>query len=285
MTGSNAHLLASDIATFLSGRYVEFHVYPLTFKEFLQFRNSGKNETDENFNLFLRFGGFPGIHNFELNDSFVFQYLNSIYSTVVLKDVVTRNAIRDPALLDYIIKYVFDNCGNITTAKRISDYLKNQKLTVSLDKVINYINYLEKAFLIKKVQRFDIKGLKHLELYEKYFSGDIGLRHGLLGWRDKDISGLLENIVYLELLSRGYRVQIGKIDDQEVDFIADSHSEKIYIQVAYMLSSKETIEREFSALKKIDDNHQKCVLTMDRMQRIERKGIKSIYLTWPDLAE
>ncbi|HPX28054.1 MAG TPA: ATP-binding protein, partial [Treponemataceae bacterium] len=177
LTGSNAHLLGSDLATFLSGRYIEFPVYPLTFKEFLNFR-AGKDQSQrEAFKLFLRYGGLPGIHNFELIDEYAFQYLQSVYNTLVLKDVVSRHVIKDPAQLDLIIRFIFDNCGNITTSKRISDYLKNQKISVSVDKVINYLKYLESAFLIKKTMRYDLKGLRHLELYEKYYTGDIGLRH------------------------------------------------------------------------------------------------------------
>ncbi|HQL05425.1 MAG TPA: ATP-binding protein [Treponemataceae bacterium] len=278
LTGSNAHLLASDLATFLSGRYIEFPVYPLTFKEFLNFR-AGKDQSQrEAFKLFLWYGGLPGIHNFELTDDYAFQYLQSVYNTLVLKDVVSRHVIKDPAQLDLIIRFIFDNCGNITTSKRISDYLKNQKISVSVDKVINYLKYLESAFLIKKTMRYDLKGLRHLELYEKYYTGDIGLRHGFIGYRDNDVSGIIENIVYLELLQRGYSVQIGKFDDLEIDFIAQRNNEKMFVQVAYSLSDEKTINREFYPLEMIKDNYPKIVLTMDEFQSIDRGGIKSKYL-------
>lgn len=216
----------------------------------------------------------PGIHNLSLRDDMIFPYLNALYSSIVLKDVVSRNQIRDPALLDLILRFVFDNCGIITTAKRITDYLKNQRITVSVDKVIKYIAYLEEAFLLHRVRRYDIKGLRHLELYEKYYVRDIGLRHGFLGYRDGDISGLLENLIYLELKQRGFKVSIGKIDDLEVDFIAETQQEKLYIQVTLELSEEKTIEREFSVLEKIPDNHEKTVLSMDEFQKIQRGGIK-----------
>lgn len=273
ITGSNAHLLASDLTTFLSGRYIEFMVYPLTFKEFLDFRTANSGDIRESFKLFLRYGGLPGIHAFELNDNYIFQYLNAIYNTLVLKDVVSRHHIKDPAQLDLIIRYIFDNCGNITTAKRITDYLKNQRITASVDKVINYLNYLEEGFLIHRARRFDMKGLRHLEINEKYFTGDIGLRHGLLGYKDQDIGGLLENIVYLELLHRGYSIQTGKWDDLEVDFIAEKQNERIYIQVAYLLPQPETVQRELTPLEKIPDNYPKMILTMDEFQAGNRNGI------------
>jgi len=278
ITGSNAHLLASDLATFLSGRYIEFPIFPLTFKEFLSFRAGINIDIRENFKLFLRYGGLPGIHGFELVDDLVFPYLNSIYNTLVLKDVVSRNSIRDPAQLDRIVKFIFDNCGNITTSKRIADYLKNQKIGISVDKVINYLKYLEGAFLIRKALRYDLKGLRQLEIYEKYYVGDIGLRHGFIGYKDQDISGIIENVIYLELLQRGYSVQIGKFDNLEIDFVAEKVNERIYIQVAYALNDQKTVEREFSVLEQIRDNYPKIVLTMDEFQTINRNGIRSKYI-------
>jgi predicted AAA+ superfamily ATPase len=192
--------------------------------------------------------------------------------------VIQRNEIKDPSLLDNVIKFIFDNCGNITSVKRISDFFKTQKLTASVDKILNYIHYLEKAFLVYKAHRYDIKGLRLLELYSKYYAGDIGLRHGLLGYKDRDINGLLENIVYLELLQRGYSVFIGKLDTMEVDFIAEKQNKKIYIQVCYLLPNEEVINREFRPLERIRDSYPKYVLTLDEFQSIEQKGIKTIYL-------
>ena len=278
ITGSNAQLLASELATYLTGRYVEFPIYPLSFSEFVSFRGEKAVDRRKEFQNYLRYGGLPGIHHFELTDEIVFAYLNGIYNTLILKDVVTRNQVRDPGQLDLITRFAFDNCGNILTAKRVSDYLKNQKLSTSIDKVMNYLRFLEQAYLLHKVLRYDIKGLRHLELYEKYYLGDIGLRHGLLGYRDQDISGLLENIVYLELLGRGYRVSIGKWGDKEVDFVAERADERLYVQVTLRLSTPETIEREFSVLEKIEDNYQKIVLSLDEFQSINRGGIRHVYL-------
>ena len=273
ITGSNAELLSSELATLISGRYVEIPVLPLTYGEFLAFRGGGAGDTPEEFRRYLRYGGLPGIHTLELTDEAVFPYLNALYSTIVLKDVVSRHRIQDPSQLDRIVRFVFDNAGNITTAKRIADFLKNQRVTASVDKVLHYLGCLEQAFLIRKVLRYDIKGLRHLELYEKYYAGDVGLRHGFLGYRDGGISGVIENIVFLELLHRGYRVSIGRLDDREIDFIAERQEQRLYIQVCLTLETAETQEREFSVLERIPDNHPKVVLSLDEYQQISRGGI------------
>ena len=273
ITGSNAELLSSELATLISGRYIEFSVLPLTYGEFLAFRGGGTGDTPEEFRRYLRYGGLPGIHTLELSDETVFPFLNALYNTIVLKDVVSRHRIQDPSQLDRIVRFVFDNAGNITTAKRIADFLKNQRVTASVDKVLHYLGCLEQAFLIRKVLRYDIKGLRHLELYEKYYAGDVGLRHGFLGYRDGDISGVIENIVFLELFHRGYRVSIGRLDDREIDFIAERQGQRLYIQVCLTLETAETQEREFSVLERIPDNHPKIVLSLDEYQQISRGGI------------
>jgi hypothetical protein len=211
-------------------------------------------------------------------DDIVFQYINSIYNTILLKDVVARYAIRDVTLFERISSFVYDNIGNITSAKKISDYIKSQHIKVSVDTVQNYISYLNHAFIMYKAQRYDIKGKKHLEIYEKYYASDPGIRHSVLGYRYDDISILLENIIYLELLRRGYQVSIGKFDNYEVDFIAHKNNEKIYFQVTYLLSGKDTIEREFRPLLKINDNYQKIVLSMDKVWGEDYSGIKRINL-------
>ncbi|HCM29155.1 MAG TPA: ATPase [Treponema sp.] len=273
ITGSNAGLLSSELATLIAGRYVEVPVFPLSYREFLDFRGAAGNDSPAEFRRYLRYGGLPGIHTLELIDEMVFPYLNALYNTIVLKDVVSRNRVQDPDQLDRIVRFIFDNAGNITTAKRIADFLKNQKISAGVDKVMHYLSCLEQAFLIRRVLRYDIKGLRHLELYEKYYSGDVGLRHGFLGYRDGDISGMLENVVYLELLRRGHRVSIGKLDDREIDFVAEKQDGRIYIQVCLTLESPETLEREFSALERIPDNHPKLVLSLDEYQRVKRGGI------------
>jgi len=280
ISGSNAHLLASDLATLLSGRYVEIPVLSLTFKEFVQFRSAKGAEAsiEENFSLFLKYGGLPGIHEFELADDVVFQYLYSIFNTILYKDIVTRHKIRDTAMLDRIVRFAFDNCGSVTSAQRISEYMKSQRLRVTTDTVLNYLGYLTSAFLLRRARRYDIKGKRHLEVNDKYYLGDVGLRHGFIGYRDADIAGLLENVVYLELLHRGYSVSIGKLQTKEVDFIAERGNEKLYIQVCYLLSDARVEAREFSTLQAIDDNHPKFVLSMDRDWGEGREGIRRAYL-------
>ena len=192
ISGSNARLLAADLATRLTGRYVEIPVYPLLFSEFIRFQGIEPSSPDVQgaWNRFLRYGGFPGIHYLRPEDEPVFTYLNSLYHTIVLKDVVNRHQVREPAQLDGITRFLFDNCGNITTAKRMTDYMKAQGLSVSLSRVQNYLSYLEEAFLVFRCRRYDLKGMRHLELYDKFYMTDIGIRHGLVGYRDNDTTTL-----------------------------------------------------------------------------------------------
>lgn len=276
ITGSNANMLSSELATLLSGRYIEIPVYPLTFKEFKSF--SQINDIDELFRTYIRYGGLPGIHLFNISDDTIFNYLSGILNTVLIKDVLTRNKIRDIAVFEKIVEYLFDNIGNITTSKSISDYFKSQKIKINPETVHNYLQFLEAAFLIHKVPRYDLKGKKILEFYDKIFIGDIGLRHGLIGYRDNDISGILENIVYLELRSRGYDVKVGTQNGLEIDFIAVNKEETIYFQISSYLTSEETMGREFGNLEKIQDNYKKIVLSLDKFAPSDRNGIKHYYL-------
>jgi predicted AAA+ superfamily ATPase len=281
VTGSNSRMLSSELATYISGRYIEFKMYPLTFSEFLKFRQNKSNKNiEQEFGLFMKYGGFPGIHHMEYDDEVIEQYVSSLYSTILLKDVVAKNGIRDIALLEKIARFTADNCGNITSSKKITDFLKSQKSSGSVDTVQNYLAMLTAAFIFFKVSRFDIKGKKLLEIHEKYYAGDIGLKHVLLGYKTGDIAGHLENIVYLELLSRGYKVEIGKLNGQEIDFIAHKGTNRIYIQVAYLLNDQKTIEREFSVLEKISDNYPKLVLSMDKYFDRDTNGIQ-----WRNLIE
>lgn len=277
VTGSNAKLLSGELATLLAGRYVEIQVYPLDFKEYLQFAATNEEESQlpqqEQFANFLRFGGLPGIHQMKWDDARIMQYLQDIYRSVLLKDVISRNKIRDTALLERIILYLMDNIGNTFSAKTISAFLKSQGRKLSTETVYNYLDVLENAFLIHKVTRFDIKGKRLLETQEKYYLSDLGLRHAVMGYRDNDIAGILENVVFLELLRRGYSVHIGKQDTTEVDFIADRADERIYIQVCYVLTP-ENIDREFGPLEKISDNYEKLVLSTDTLLHINRGGIR-----------
>ncbi|MCX8125084.1 MAG: ATP-binding protein [Spirochaetes bacterium] len=277
ITGSNAKIMSNELSTLLSGRYVEIPVYPLTFKEFLDFRNDYSNVENE-FLIYTRFGGLPGIHNLSFEDEYVFSYLNSIINTIVYKDIVVRNNIRETRILDNIIRYLFDNIGNITTSKKIANYFKSQRIKISVDTVINYFKYIESAMLIHRVERYDIKGKKYLEFYDKIYLNDIGLRNGLIGYKEKDISFLLENIVYNELRAKGYKISAGVFDNIEIDFIAEKQKEKKYIQVCYLLKDEDTILREFGNLEKIKDNYEKIVISMDKFFPQERNGIKHIYL-------
>lgn len=277
VTGSNAKLLSGELATLLAGRYVEIRVYPLDFQEYLDFAATNAEEAQlprqEQFANFLRFGGLPGIHQMKWDEERIMQYLHDIYNSVLLKDVIARNKIRDTALLESIVLYLMDNIGNTFSAKTISDFLKSQGRKLSTETVYNYLKALESAFLIHKVVRFDIKGRRILETQEKYYLSDLGLRHAVMGYRDNDIAGVLENTVYLELLRRGWTVNIGKQDVAEVDFVASRTDERLYIQVCYVLTPENT-EREFAPLEAISDNYEKLVLSTDNLLRINRGGIR-----------
>jgi len=278
LTGSNAHLFSSELATRLSGRFVQFHVTSLKFSEFLEFRGSDAGTREEEFKKFIRYGGLPALHHMNMTDEVIFQYLNSIYNTILLKDIVTRHGIRQAALLERIARFIMDNTGQVVSANSIAKYLKSQRLKVSVDTVLNYLSYFQEALLTHKTSRYDIKGRKLLELHEKYYLGDIGLRHAQLGYREGDISQVLENIVCLELLARGYAVNVGKLGDREIDFIAVKDNEKMYIQVTYLLESEQTIKREFTPLLDIPDNYPKLVLSMDSFFGEDYQGVRCMNL-------
>jgi uncharacterized protein len=276
ITGSNAHLLSSELATLLSGRYVEFQVFSLSFQEYLVFSAEPNRDQVRLFQEYLRFGGFPAIHYLEPNEEIVYQYISAIYNTILLKDVIKRNNVRNISLLENLARYVFDNVGNIFSAKKIADYMKSQRMKVGIETVQNYLGYLTSTYAANRVDRYDIKGKRLLELHEKYYLGDIGLRHALLGFRDADLGGVLENVVFLELKRRGYRVAIGKLGNREIDFIAEKESRRLYFQVAYLLHSPDTIEREFAPLREIKDNYPKIVLSMDTIFGNDFEGIQRI---------
>ncbi len=278
ITGSNAHLLSSELATLISGRYIEFPIYTLSFKEFLQFRGDKKKETVSEFQNYIRFGGLPALHHFDLVEDVVYQYLKSVYDTILLKDIIKRNNIRNVHLLENINKYLFNNTGNIFSAKRVSDYLKSQKLNVGVDTVQNYIGHLLSTFAAYKVQRYDIKGKRILEIHEKYFAGDVGIRHALLSYKEAEISGVLENLVFLELKRKNYSVYIGRLGDREIDFIAEKKGKRLYIQVAYLLAAAEVVAREFTPLQQVKDNYPKYVLSLDTIWGNDYEGIKRMNL-------
>ncbi len=278
LTGSNAHLLSSEIATLLSGRYVEFPIYSLSFEEFLVFRGPNKKDIQTEFLHYLRYGGFPIIHHLEFEEETIYQCVQTIYNTILLRDIVARNKIRNITLLENLSGYLIDNIGNVFSARRIADYLKSQRLSVGIETIQNYISYIASTFVVHKVPRYDIRGKRLLEIYEKYYLGDIGIRNAMFGYKESDVSGVLENIVFHKLKQSGYQVYIGKWDDYEVDFVAQKAHERVYVQVAYLLSSPETIQREFSVLQKIKDNYPKYVVSMDNVFEKDYKGIKRINL-------
>ena len=277
ITGSNSSLLSADTAALLAGRYVEIRIHPLSFAEHLDFsavmdKKNGK-DLSRQFSDYLQWGGLPGIHEMNINTEAVIPYLLDVYNSVLLKDVISHHHIRDTELLERTVLFLMDNIGNIFSAKRISDFLKSQNRRLSTETIYNYLEALESAYLITKVQRWDIKGKRILETQEKYFLEDYGLKNAILGYKNDSIAGLLENVVFLELRRRGYEVYIGKGKNCEIDFIGRRRDEIAYFQVTYILSSNETIEREFSPLLKIPDNFPKYVLSMDEFD-FGRQGIQ-----------
>jgi len=276
ITGSNANLLSSELATFLAGRYIEFELHPLSFKEHLDFYEVSLNngEIENAFADYLKYGGFPGLYHMPQDEEVKIQYLKGIYNTVILKDVIQRNHIRDAELLERIFIYIMDNIGQIFSATNIAKYLKSQGRKISVDSVYSYIRALEDALIIHAAKRYDVKGKKVLERMEKYFLSDLGLRCAVVGYRENDIAQILENIVYLELLRRGYQVYVGKEDTLEIDFVASKNDEKIYFQVTYLLASEEVVEREYRPLLKVKDHHAKLVLSMDRIERRSIEGVR-----------
>ena len=278
ITGSNANLLSSELATYIAGRYIEIKIYPLSFQEYIDFASENNKKIslsiDEYFYQYLNFGGLPGIHIFNYNKEEIYQYLADVYNSILLRDVIARNNIRNIELLERVVLYIMDNIGNTFSAKSISDFLKNQGRKLSIETIYNYLKALENAFIISKVQRYDIKGKNILETQEKYYLSDLGFRNAKLGYQSNDISSYLENIIFLELLRRKYKVNVGKKNNKEIDFIANLRDENLYLQVTYLLASPETIEREFSPLKAIKDNYPKMVLSMDNLPESNIEGIK-----------
>jgi hypothetical protein len=275
ISGSNAHLLSSELATLLSGRYVEFKLYTLNLKEFNSLIDLNNRQIDkaDSLNLYLKYGGFPGLHYMDWTDIVIRQYLHSLYNSILLKDVVVRYNIRDAAMLEQIAEYLIDNTGNTSSSKSISDYLKSQNRKISVETVQNYIYHFINALLLEKVKRFDLKGKRILEIQEKYYMMDLGFRFATLGYSPDSISAQLENAVYLALLNRGYTVNIGKVKDYEIDFVAQRGAERIYIQVCSTLNKGEVIDREYRSLEEVQDHFPKLVLSMDKGFETNRKGI------------
>lgn len=273
LTGSNARLLSGELATLLAGRYVEIQMFPLSFDEFLEFRKNCEEDVHKSFDAFLRFGGLPGLHELQASPRATAQYLNDVFDSVLLKDVVSRNNIRDTELLNRIIQFIFDNVGSTFSAKNISDFLKSQGRKLGVETIYNYLDYLENAFVIERVKRFDLKGRKYLETQEKIYAADVGIRNSVLGYRPTDIAGILENLVYLNLRQKGFSVSVGKSGTSEVDFVASKDGAVLYVQVCYQLTP-ENLEREVSPLRQIKDNYSKLVLTLSDLMTGDIEGIK-----------
>lgn len=275
ITGSNARLLSGELATYLGGRYVEFTLYPFSFSEFLDLYRpiAGDEPIQKCFQKYLVSGGMPYLANIRYADEPSRQYLLDLFHSVQLKDILIRNKIRDVDLLERIISYITVNIGNPFSATSLAKFLKSEHRTVAPDTILNYIKYCCDAYLFYQVKRENLQGKQILSTNEKYYIADHGIREAVFGGNMRDINLVLENIVYMELLRRGYKVTVGKIDTKEIDFICDKQGEKLYVQVTYLLASEETILREFGAYDNVRDNFPKYVVSMDEFD-MSRNGIK-----------
>lgn len=286
ITGSNAYLLSTEFSTLLSGRYVEIRMLPLSFKEFLTFYDFEQSVTqEEKFQRYLQFGGMPILREYRFNEARSNQALEGIYSTVVLRDILQRNHQADQGMLQKITMFLCSNIGSITSPNSIGNVLSDEgeirlgkEKNVAGKTVDKYISMLRSAFIFYSVGRYDVKGKQLLKTLGKNYIIDMGFRNMLLGYRDADRGHIIENIVFLELIRRDYRVYIGKIGDTEIDFVAEKPNDKIYIQVTESMQSPETRERELRPLRMIPDNYEKIVLSMDRNYINSYDGIKSLYL-------
>ena len=279
ITGSNAKLLSGELSTYLAGRYIEFIVYPFSFKEFFEIIQEKNQEikVKEAFQKYVKFGGMPFLHNLDYNFEASMQYLQDLYASIILKDITQRNNIRDTDSLERIINYIVMNIGNTFSATSISKFFKSENRKVATETILNYIKACEEAFLVYRVARNDLLGKKILNVNEKYYIADHGIREAIMENNQKNINQVLENIVYFEMLRRGYNIKIGKVDNLEIDFVCKKNDETIYIQVSYLLASEDTKEREFSVLENIKDNYPKYVLSMDEFD-MSRNGIKHVNL-------
>jgi len=275
ITGSNSYMMSGELATYLTGRYIEIEILPLSFKEYLNFSgNYGNNQ--ESFRDYLRFGALPYVANLNKDPEQIEVYYRGIYSTVLLKDVISRNKVTDIPLLESIIRFLFDNIGNIVSTKKISDTLSSYGRKTNPITVENYIKYLEDSYLVYKIKRYDIKGKQYLKTLEKYYVSDIGFRNAILGYRDTDYGHILENVVHLELRRRGYNINIGKVGEHEIDFIASKTNDLIYYQVSDTVIDKDTLDRELKPFNMTNDHYEKILITSDYDVATSYNGIKKI---------
>lgn len=270
-TGSNAKLLSGDIAGYLSGRAIEIVVYSLSYPEFLVFHSL--KDSKATLELYFRYGGLPYLKNLVLEEAVVFEYLKNIYNTIVYRDIINRFSIRNVLFLEQLVLFLASNIGSLFSAKKISDFLKSQRINIASNQVQTYSDYLVNAFLIQRVSRYDLVGKRIFETGEKYYFENLGIRNALWGYRIEDRGKIMENIVYNHLLFRGYQVQVGNLGALEIDFVAQRGGEKLYVQVALSINESQTMEREFGNLKKINDNFPKMVITLDSFQGNTDEGI------------
>lgn len=275
-TGSNANILSGDIAGQLSGRSMEFTVYSLSYREFLTFHQL--EDSGEVLEKYLQYGGLPYLKHLPFQEDIVFEYLKNIYSTIVFRDVINRYGVRNTAFLEQLVFFLASNTGSIFSAKKISDFLKSQRINIPPNQVQTYIQHLVNAFLIHQVKRYDLEGKRLFEIGEKYYFENLGIRNALWGYRLQDRGKIMENAVYNHLLIKGYTVHVGIMGPNEIDFVAEKRGEKLYVQVALTLNEEKTIEREFGNLLKIKDNYPKMLITMDSFSGNTVEGIIALDL-------
>lgn len=273
-TGSNALMLSSELATYISGRYIEIKIYSLSYLEFLQFHQLANSK--DAFYKYIRYGGLPFLMNLKLEDQIVYEYLKNIYNTILFKDIIEKHKIRNVHFLERLVEFIADNVGNMVSAKKISDFLKSQKVNISPQVVLNYLHFLTATYFILRVGRASVVGKKIFSIGEKYYFEDLGLRHAIIGYKQVDISKILENLVLQQLLILGYKVNVGSFDGKEIDFVAEKSGEKMYVQVAYLLSDQKIIDREFGNLLQIKDNYLKIVISMDDSAPNTYQGVQHV---------
>lgn len=280
VTGSNSHMMSSEISTYLTGRYISFRIYPLSFGEYLNFKNEYAKISDTHLELinYVKLGGFPAVHLQQYTNDEVYTIVKDIYNSTIFTDIVKRNQIRKVDQLERIVKFSFDNVGKTFSAASISKYLKSENRAIDNETVYNYLNKLENAFILHRCSRYDMQGKEILKTQEKFYLADSALRYCILGYSSDSVAAMLENVVYLELCRRGYDIHIGKIDNSEIDFIATKQENKLYIQVTQEIGSAETQQREYGKLLDIHDNYPKYVLRADEFAGGNYEGIKTMHI-------
>ena len=280
ITGSNSRMMSSEIATYLTGRYVSFRIFTLSFGEYLMFKSKFANVGEPKTELanYVRLGGFPATHLQAYSQDEIYTIVRDIYNSTIFSDIVKRNQVRKIAQLERVVKYTFSNVGNTFSAKSIADYLKSERRSLDNETVYSYLDKLEKAYLLHRCSRYDLQGKEILKTQEKFYLADVALRYSVLGYNADSVASSLENIVYLELCRRGYTVYVGKTSDGEIDFVAVRQNEKIYVQVTQEINSEKTEKREYNRLLEIPDNYPKFVLTTDEFAGGNYEGIKTMHI-------